>query len=152
LLTDAQKPNFSIGVKLSPRNSKNPCLMFADDCLIFRKTNFSTCSKLKGMLNDFCVVSGQMINFHKPSLAFSKNTSNFHKQLVSGIMNITRSDSLGKYLGCPGFQGKPKASVFQDLLSRTMTKLEGWKANCLSKAGRTLLIQSNLEALPAHTM
>jgi len=33
-----------------------------------------------------------------------------------------------------------------------MTKLEGWKANCLSKAGRTVLIQSHLESLSAHTM
>jgi len=43
-------------------------------------------------------------------------------------------------------------SIFQDLLSRTMTKLEGWKAKCFSKAGRTVLIQSHLESLPAHTM
>ena len=135
LLTEAPKPNFGIGVKLSPRNPKIPCLMFADDCLIFSKTNFSTCSKLKGILNDFCVVSGQMINFHKPSLTFSKNTSNFHKQLVSGIMNITRSDSLGKYLGCPGFQGKPKASVFQDLLSRTMTKVRRVESKLFIQSG-----------------
>jgi len=33
-----------------------------------------------------------------------------------------------------------------------MTKLAGWKANCPSKAGRAVLIQSHLEALPAHTM
>jgi len=33
-----------------------------------------------------------------------------------------------------------------------MTKLEGWKAKCFSKAGRTVLIQSHLESLPAHTM
>jgi len=33
-----------------------------------------------------------------------------------------------------------------------MTKLARWKANCPSKAGRAVLIQSHLEALPAHTM
>ena len=33
-----------------------------------------------------------------------------------------------------------------------MTKLEGWKANCLSKAGRTILIHSYLEALPTHNL
>jgi len=31
-------------------------------------------------------------------------------------------------------------------------KLSNWKATALSKAGRAVLIQSNLEALPAHTM
>ena len=33
-----------------------------------------------------------------------------------------------------------------------MIKLDGWKANCLSKAGRAVLIQSHLESLPTHTM
>ena len=30
--------------------------------------------------------------------------------------------------------------------------MDGWKAHYLSKAGRTILIQSHLKVLPAHTM
>ena len=30
--------------------------------------------------------------------------------------------------------------------------MESWKANSLSKASRAVLIQSNLESLPTHTM
>jgi len=30
--------------------------------------------------------------------------------------------------------------------------MESWKANTLSKAGRAVLIQANLESLPTHTM
>jgi len=37
-------------------------------------------------------------------------------------------------------------------VDKAMTKLVGWKANCLSKAGRVVLIQSHLESLLAHTM
>ena len=33
-----------------------------------------------------------------------------------------------------------------------MIKPDGWKANCLSKARRIVLIQSHIESLPAHTM
>ena len=42
--------------------------------------------------------------------------------------------------------------MFRGLVDKAMAKLVGWKANCLSKAGRTVLIQSHLESIPAHTM
>ena len=47
---------------------------------------------------------------------------------------------------------KPSTVTFHELVDKAMTKLAGWKANCLSKAGRAVLIQSHLETLPAHTM
>jgi len=72
--------------------------------------------------------------------------------LIAGIFNITHSESLGKYLGCPIFQQRTTRNIFQGLINKETTKLEGWKANCLSKAGQTVLIQSHLEALPAHTI
>jgi len=108
--------------------------------------------KLKTLLESFCTHSGQLINYHKSTLTFSTNASASHRQLVAGIFNITHSDSLGKYLGCPVFQKRPSVATFHALVDKAMTKLAGWKANCLSKAGRAVLIQSHLEALPAHTM
>ena len=140
LLRAANLPKSGIGIKISPRDQKIPCLMFADDYLIFSKANYSTCCKLKTILDDFCDTSGQMINFHKSSLTFSRNATHSQKHLASGLLNITRSDSLGRYLGCLAFQGRPQASGFHDLVERTMSKLEGWRANCLSKAWRTVLI------------
>jgi len=72
--------------------------------------------------------------------------------VAAGIFHITDSDSLGKYLGCPVFQKRPNSAMFRELIDKTMTKLLGWKEKCLSKAGRTVLIQSHLESLLAHTM
>ena len=69
-----------------------------------------------------------------------------------GILNIPHKESLGKYLGCPVFQGKPTKTTFQDIITKATSELEGWKANSLSKAGRTVLIQSHIESLPTHTM
>jgi len=71
--------------------------------------------------------------------------------VAAGIFNITHSDSLGKYLGCPVFQKRPNAATFRDLIDKAMAKLVGWK-KCMSKAGRAVLIQSHLESLPAYTM
>ena len=73
-------------------------------------------------------------------------------QVAASIFNITHSESLGKYLGCPVFQKRPNVTTFSELIEKAMNKLVGWKAKCLSKAGRIILIQSHLESLPAHTM
>lgn len=50
------------------------------------------------------------------------------------------------------FKGKVNKSTFEDIIEASKKKLDNWKANYLSKAGRAVLIKSNLEALPAHTM
>jgi len=83
---------------------------------------------------------------------FSKNTRTIDKQVVSGIFNIPHSASIGKYLGCAMFHGRPAPELFQNLVITSNDKLDSWKAKCFSKAGRVVLIQSNLESLPTHVM
>ena len=141
-----------IGIKIAPTATRIPCLFFADDSLLFCKANMQACHKLKAALDDFCAQSGQLINFHKSSLMFSKNTCNFDKQAVGGVFNIPHSVSFGKYLGCSLFQGRPSADLFHSLTSKAASKLDTWVSNCFSKAGRVVLIQANLESLPTHTM
>jgi len=75
-----------------------------------------------------------------------------HRQLVSGILNISHSDLLEKYLGCPVLQQCLNRTAFHEIINKATAKLEGWKANYLSKVGRTVQIQSHLESLLAHTM
>ena len=129
-----------------------PCLLFADDCLLFCKVETIACSRLKSLLDTFYSRSGQLVNYHKSTLTFSSSANASHRQVAAGIFNITHSDSLGKYLGCPVFQKRPNSTTFSELIDKAMNKLVGWKAKCLSKVGRSVLIQSHLESLPAHTM
>ena len=77
-----------IGIKLSPRASKLPCLLFADDSLLFCRTNLETCQLLDRLLNNFCQNSGQLINYHKSSIIFSKNATTHDKRIVSSVFNI----------------------------------------------------------------
>ena len=74
-----------IGIKIAPTAPRIPCLLFADDSLIFCKASSQTCHKLKEVLDTFCAQSGQLINFHKSSIVFSKNTRIFDRQVVGGI-------------------------------------------------------------------
>ena len=128
-----------IGIKISPGSKRIPCLLFADDYLLFCKVETTACIRIKSLLDTFCPQSGQLFNYHKSMLTFSSNATSSHRQVAVGIFNITHSDSLSKYLGCPIFKND-------------QTQLVGWKVKCLSKAGRTVLIQSHLESFPAHTM
>lgn len=83
---------------------------------------------------------------------FSKGTCNSVKTQMVTSLGIPIKEVLGKYLECNIFKGRVNKSTFEEIIERSKKKLENWKANCLSKGGRTVLIQSNLEALPAHTM
>jgi len=141
-----------IGIKIAASAPRIPCLFFADDSLLFCKATAQACRTLKRILDSFCEQSGQLVNYHKSSIVFSKNTSNMDKQIVSGIFNIPQSAPIGKYLGCAIFQGRPAPDLFQNLIAKTNAKLDSWKSKCFSKAGRVVLIQSNLESLPTHVM
>ena len=128
------------------------CLLFVNDYLFFCKNNQESCTKLKNIIDFFCKISCQLVNFHESVLMFSRNASNPQRQFISSLFNISHSESLGKYLGCPVFQGKLTKTTFQDIINKATAKLEGQKANCLSKSGRTIFIQSHLKSLSVHTM
>ena len=125
--------NCGIGFKISPRATKIPCLLFADDSLLFCRSNLKACQRLNRLLVNFCRNSGQLINFHKSSVTFSKNATAHDKQVVASIFNITHQDSLGKQLGCPVFKGRPKLETFSELVNKTASKLQSWTARNISK-------------------
>jgi len=105
LLKEANAPRSGIGVKIRPSFVKISCLLFANNCLLFYKTNVGSCIKLKSILDFFCSTSGQLVNYHKSALTFLLNATVTQKQLVTAIFNIPHRESLGKYLGWPVFQG-----------------------------------------------
>jgi len=63
-----------IGSKVSPRAYQIPHLLFAYNNLLFCRTNLESCQELNNIIKLFCKKSGQLINCHKSSLAFSSNT------------------------------------------------------------------------------
>ena len=71
----ANTPKSGVGVRLSAHSPIIPYLFFADDSLLFCKTSTSACTNLKLVIDKFCQLSGQVINFHKSSIVTSKNAS-----------------------------------------------------------------------------
>lgn len=58
--------------------------------------------------------------------------------------------SLGRYLGASFSSQKPKKIDYNNIMQKDETRINSWHANFLSKAGRGILIQANLEALPVY--
>jgi len=81
-----------VGVKICPNTVRIPCLIFANDCLLFCKANSESCSKLKSLLDFFCVTSGQLVIYHKSMLTLSRYDTITQWQLVTTYV-IFRIDS-----------------------------------------------------------
>jgi len=113
-----------IGLKLSPRAAKIPCLLYADDSPLFYRINLESCHELSSVLSTFCRNSGQLINSYKSSLTFSSNATCHDKKIISSIFNIIHQANLGKYLECQVFKGRPKIETFSDLVNRAAAKLQ----------------------------
>ena len=57
---------------------------------------------------------------------------------------MTEVDHLGEYLGYPIIDSRVTKETFGKTSSKVSNQLPKWKANSLSQAGRTVLIQANL--------
>ncbi|XP_056688407.1 uncharacterized protein [Spinacia oleracea] len=93
---------------------------------------------------------GQLVNFHKSAIIFSKNINHPKRDALASIFNMNKSGSLGRYLGAHFSNFTPTRSDYLRIMQKNERCINSWQANFLSKAGKTTLIQSNLEALPSY--
>ncbi|KAF7836121.1 ribonuclease H [Senna tora] len=68
------------------------------------------------------------------------------------LKRFRRSQEVGRYLGANIFHGRQRRSNFNHIVERIQQRLAGWKANCLSMAGRATLVQSVLSTIPLYHM
>lgn len=85
-------------------------------------------------------------------MVFSPNMPRNFKIQLCQIMNIKMDTQIGKYLGVYIDGHHPKKRNFEELLDRINSRLSGWKARCLSQAGRLTLIKSILQADPIYKL
>ncbi|CAN1142695.1 Putative ribonuclease H protein At1g65750 [Linum perenne] len=88
----------------------------------------------------------------------------YHKQILSSLGNLigrtvrmeelgfAETNDLGRYLGVPVLHGRINKGTHKYLIERIDKKLEGWKRNTLSLAGRVTLASSVLNSIPAYAM
>ena len=67
---------------------------------------------LKRCLDDYAFALGQLINYQKSIIAFSKNTSSTDATLVSQVLNVSLTRENCCYLSLPSWLGRNKTETF----------------------------------------
>jgi hypothetical protein len=92
------------------------------------------------------------INISKSRAYYSSGTPHGKITSLTSISGIQSTNSLGKYLGFPMLQGRPKKSDFNFIIEKMQTRLSAWKSRLLNRAGRLTLASSVLSSIPTYYM
>ncbi|KAK5834456.1 hypothetical protein PVK06_018334 [Gossypium arboreum] len=126
-------------------------LQFADDTILFLKADDIEVSNVKYILRCFKLFTGLSINFKKSCLV----GFNVNEELLSRLTAICKC-KIGSlsfdYLGIPLGANPKRIANWNLIIDRIRRKLAGWKCHSLSWAGRVVLINAVLSALPIYFM
>ncbi|WCJ29423.1 LINE-1 retrotransposable element ORF2 protein [Euphorbia peplus] len=139
-------------VRLSQSGPKTSHIFFADDIVLVAEASVRQAQVIKSVLDYFCSCSGQKVSFAKSRVFFSENTNDSVQDFICAELGVSKTDDLGKYLGVPIVHDRVTKANHRFVIDRVKGRLAGWKAKCLSFAGRTTLVRSVLSALPTYTM
>ncbi|XP_026385026.1 uncharacterized protein LOC113280641 [Papaver somniferum] len=89
------------GIKICKAAPSINHLLFADDCMIFCKANLPEAQNTMDILQIFGSSYGQLINYTKYGVFFSKNTNPSLIPLISTTMGVQILQLDDKYLGSP---------------------------------------------------
>ncbi|XP_019154304.1 PREDICTED: uncharacterized protein LOC109150749 [Ipomoea nil] len=109
-------------------------LFFADDSLLFFKANVQEASEVKRCLSVYEDLSGQVVNYHKSSICYSRNTSNASKEVVEQVLGVGQAPNFGKYLGLPSFVRRNKKAAFAYIEDKIRQRIGSRNKRLLSQA------------------
>ncbi|XP_026419802.1 uncharacterized protein LOC113315758 [Papaver somniferum] len=141
-LTHAEDLSIITGIKICGSAPSINHLLFADDCMVFCKANKVEAQNLMDILNIFGETSGQLINFNKSGVFFSKNTDPNLFSIINNIMGVQVLQLDDKYLGSPLFTHISKIKSFKPGVDKLKLRLSIWKNVHLDHAGREVLIKT----------
>ncbi|XP_078173371.1 uncharacterized protein LOC144567180 [Carex rostrata] len=139
------------GAWILPYANMKPCLLYADDAMIFFKPETRSIQMIKIVFTIFKQISGLAISFQKSEIAMVRIQQEQATQLASQ-MGCQLAKFPITYLGLPLSSKRLTRTAYHPLIQRFYKRLEGWAAKLLSIAGRLVLINGVLSALPVYYM
>jgi hypothetical protein len=127
LISRAQSLKLIHGIKIAPRAPEITHLLFADDSLLFCRANEEEANQIKSIITTYQQASGQLVNYSKSEIIFSKKVQQDSKGVITKILPMPIVDHFNKYLGQPTHIGISKTQVFNYIQDKVWKKLKGWK-------------------------
>ncbi|KAJ4717455.1 Ribonuclease H [Melia azedarach] len=125
-------------------------VLYADDVMIFCRSDSRSLRNLKVFLEEYGSASGQLISTEKSKFFLGKSASH-RPSVVKDILNFQEPFLPFIYLGVPIFCGKPRQIYLQVLADKVRARLEGWRGKLLSLVGRTQLVQTVIQSTILHS-
>ena len=152
-LQEAMAANYFVGITLGPNCPAIHSLLFADDLLVCGKATVQEATRMKQILHDFCIRSGQTPNWSKSGIIFSKHVHPKECQLINQILPVPTIDNNFIHLGHPLIlPGKDRTIAYNFVLDKFKSKLTTYKADKLSHAAKLELIKSVFSSIPVYYM
>jgi hypothetical protein len=152
-LQEALQANHLSGISLGLECPPIHFLMFADDLLVCGKANVQGASTISNILHQFCQHSGQVPNWNKSAILFSKSVTLQAKQDIKQIFHVPDLDARIIHLGHPLIlPAKDRSVAYNFVYDKFKSKLSAYKANRLSHAARLTLIKSVFASIPVYYM
>jgi mannosylglycoprotein endo-beta-mannosidase len=146
-LQEAMSANSFAGITLGPNCPPIHSLLFADDLLVCGQATPQEASRMKQILHDFCIRSGQTPNWTKSGIIFSKHVPPSVCESIKLIFLVPLIDNNFVHLGHPLI-----LPAYNFVFDKFKSKLSTYKADNLSHAARVELIKSVFSSIPVYYM
>lgn len=128
-------------------------LLFADDTILFGKSQPRDVESIDVILRHLEAASGQRINRDKSNIFFGRRTPPGIINLFTSRLCIpVASVEEWRYLGFPFVSHGRQRQRLGFLYYNTLRRIRGWKEKLLSFDGRAVLIKAVVQALPIYAM
>ncbi|XP_021761357.1 uncharacterized protein LOC110726197 [Chenopodium quinoa] len=115
------------GIKVASSAPPISHLLFADDSIIFSGANAEEVATIIQVLHTYESASGQLVNFDKTTVSFSKGVSEDMRVALAGILGVRMVDIHDKYLGLPTVVGRSKRVLTKGIQDKLWKNLQGCK-------------------------
>ncbi|XP_074299091.1 uncharacterized protein LOC141630116 [Silene latifolia] len=99
------------GIRIAPTAPVIFHLLFADDRIFFVKANEMEAGRVKALLYAYEKASGQVVNYDKTIVSFSKGTREVRRNRVAEVLGVRAVGVQEKYLGLPTVVGHSRQVV-----------------------------------------
>ncbi|CAN1818577.1 Transposon TX1 uncharacterized 149 kDa protein [Linum perenne] len=140
------------GVRVSASVPRVSHLLFADDSLLLFRVGIREARTIRKVLDTYASASGQLVNYEKSGIHFTRDTDLKLREGVSAILGVTGGLDNGKYLGLPSMVGRKKKENLNYLKERIWAKIQNWRQRFTTTSGREVLIKTVAQSIHVFCM